>query len=55
MTYDLERLMPGATKVGTAAFASAIIENMSGAAVRHGSIDQVEVSFRNQEETEEDE
>jgi isocitrate dehydrogenase len=33
VTYDLERLMPGATKVGTAAFASAIIENMSGAAV----------------------
>lgn len=31
VTYDLERLMPGATKVGTAAFASAIIENMSGA------------------------
>jgi isocitrate dehydrogenase len=30
VTYDLERLMPGATKVGTAAFASAIIENMSG-------------------------
>jgi isocitrate dehydrogenase len=32
VTYDLERLMPGATKMGTAAFASAIIENMSGAA-----------------------
>jgi isocitrate dehydrogenase len=32
VTYDLERLMPGATKVGTAAFASAIIENMKGAA-----------------------
>ena len=30
VTYDLERLMPGATKVGTSAFASAIIENMSG-------------------------
>ena len=28
VTYDLERLMPGAVKVGTAAFASAIIENM---------------------------
>jgi hypothetical protein len=28
----LERLMPGATKVGTSAFASAIIENMQGAA-----------------------
>ena len=28
VTYDLERLMPGATKVGTSAFASAIIENM---------------------------
>jgi isocitrate dehydrogenase len=28
VTYDLERLMPGATKVGTAEFASAIIENM---------------------------
>jgi isocitrate dehydrogenase len=33
MTYDLERLMPGATKVGTAAFASAIIENMQLVAV----------------------
>jgi isocitrate dehydrogenase len=33
VTYDLERLMPGATKVGTAAFASAIIENMNRAAV----------------------
>jgi isocitrate dehydrogenase len=33
VTYDLERLMPGATKVGTAAFASAIIENMQTAAV----------------------
>jgi isocitrate dehydrogenase len=28
VTYDLERLMPGATKLGTADFASAIIENM---------------------------
>jgi len=28
VTYDLERLMTGATKVGTAAFASAIIGNM---------------------------
>jgi isocitrate dehydrogenase len=28
VTYDLERLMPGATKVGTSAFAAAIIENM---------------------------
>ena len=28
VTYDLERLMPGATKVGTSAFADAIIENM---------------------------
>src|SRR5690348_6285737 len=33
VTYDLERLMPGATKLGTAAFASAIIENMQGKAV----------------------
>jgi isocitrate dehydrogenase len=33
VTYDLERLMPGATKVGTAAFADAIIQNMKGAAV----------------------
>jgi isocitrate dehydrogenase len=33
VTYDLERLMPGATKVGTAAFATAIIENMSATAV----------------------
>jgi isocitrate dehydrogenase len=28
VTYDLERLMPGATKLSTSAFASAIIENM---------------------------
>jgi isocitrate dehydrogenase len=33
VTYDLERLMTGATKLGTAAFASAIIENMQGVAV----------------------
>jgi isocitrate dehydrogenase len=33
VTYDLERLMPSATKVGTSAFASAIIENMKGQAV----------------------
>ncbi len=33
VTYDLERQMPGATKVGTSAFASAIIENMQGVAV----------------------
>ncbi|HEY8714892.1 MAG TPA: NADP-dependent isocitrate dehydrogenase [Candidatus Acidoferrum sp.] len=33
VTYDLERLMPGATKLGTAAFASAIIENMTAATV----------------------
>jgi isocitrate dehydrogenase len=33
VTYDLERLMPGATKVGTAAFATAIIENMTTAAL----------------------
>jgi isocitrate dehydrogenase len=32
VTYDLERLMPDATKVGTAAFADAIIENMKSAA-----------------------
>jgi isocitrate dehydrogenase len=32
VTYDLERLMPGATKVGTSAFASAIIENIKGLA-----------------------
>ncbi|HXM97709.1 MAG TPA: NADP-dependent isocitrate dehydrogenase [Candidatus Dormibacteraeota bacterium] len=30
VTYDLERLMPGATKLGTSDFASAIIENMKG-------------------------
>jgi isocitrate dehydrogenase len=29
VTYDLERLMPGATKLKTSEFASAIIENMS--------------------------
>jgi len=34
VTYDLERLMPGATKLGTAAFASAIIENMQGVMAR---------------------
>jgi len=33
VTYDLERMMPGATKVGTSAFATAIIENMKLAAV----------------------
>jgi isocitrate dehydrogenase len=33
VTYDLERMMPGATKVGTSAFASAIIENMAAHAV----------------------
>jgi isocitrate dehydrogenase len=33
VTYDLERLMQGATKVGTSAFATAIIENMQAAAV----------------------
>jgi isocitrate dehydrogenase len=33
VTYDLERLMPSATKVGTAAFATAIIENMQAVAV----------------------
>src|SRR5436305_3935399 len=31
VSYNLERLMPGATKLGTSAFASAIIENMQGA------------------------
>ena len=31
VTYDLERLMPGAVKLGTSSFASAIIENMRGA------------------------
>jgi len=29
VTYDLERLMPGATKLGTSDFASAIIDNMN--------------------------
>jgi isocitrate dehydrogenase len=33
VTYDLERLMPGAIKVGTSAFAAAIIENMTPTAV----------------------
>ena len=33
VTYDLERLLPGATKLGTSAFASAIIENMPAATV----------------------
>ena len=31
VTYDLERLMPGATKLGTSAFAEAIVENMRAA------------------------
>ena len=29
VTYDLERMMPGATKVKTSEFATAIIENMA--------------------------
>ncbi|HEV2288322.1 MAG TPA: NADP-dependent isocitrate dehydrogenase [Candidatus Acidoferrales bacterium] len=33
VTYDLERMMPGATKVKTSEFASAIIENMGQKAV----------------------
>jgi isocitrate dehydrogenase len=33
VTYDLERLMRGATKVGTSAFASGIIENMQSTKV----------------------
>src|ERR1700676_5379945 len=33
VTYDLERLMTGGTKLGTSAFAGAIIENMVGLAV----------------------
>src|SRR5260370_1391085 len=32
VTYDLERLMPSATKAGTSAFATAIIENMQAVA-----------------------
>ena len=31
VTYDFERLMPGATKVSTSKFADHIIENMSAA------------------------
>ena len=31
VTYDLERLMPGATKLGTSGYAAAIIENMQSA------------------------
>jgi isocitrate dehydrogenase len=31
VTYDLERLMEGATKLKTSEFGSAIIENMQGA------------------------
>ncbi len=34
VTYDLERMMPGATKLRTSEFAEAIIENMQGAGVR---------------------
>src|ERR1700676_2020224 len=33
VTYDLERMMEGATKLGTSQFASAIIENMQSLAV----------------------
>jgi isocitrate dehydrogenase len=33
VTYDLERMMQGATKVKTSEFASAIIENMAGSVV----------------------
>jgi isocitrate dehydrogenase len=33
VTYDLERLLQGAKKLGTSAFADAIIDNMKGAAV----------------------
>jgi isocitrate dehydrogenase len=33
VTYDLERMMEGATKLGTAEFASAIIDNMKSLAV----------------------
>src|SRR5262250_420177 len=33
VTYDLERLLPGAIKLGTSAFAGAIVENMHAAAV----------------------
>ncbi len=32
VTYDLERLMTGATKVSTSEFASSIIENMAAPA-----------------------
>jgi isocitrate dehydrogenase len=33
VTYDLERMMEGATKLGTSQFANAIIENMQSLAV----------------------
>jgi isocitrate dehydrogenase len=33
VTYDLERMMTGATKLRTSEFASAIIENMAGSVV----------------------
>jgi isocitrate dehydrogenase len=35
VTYDLERLMEGATKLRTSEFASAIIENMTEAVAAH--------------------
>lgn len=35
VTYDLERLTEGATKVSTSAFATSIIENMQGVAAAH--------------------
>ena len=34
VTYDLERLMPGATKLKTSEFGSAIIENMNPSSAR---------------------
>nr|HEV7955477.1 NADP-dependent isocitrate dehydrogenase [Candidatus Acidoferrales bacterium] len=35
VTYDLERLMPGATKISTSQFAAAIIENMGAESAAH--------------------
>ncbi len=40
VTYDLERMMPGATKLKSSEYASAIIENMQ-AAVAHARIERV--------------
>ena len=46
VTYDLERLMEGATKLSTSQFASAIIENMQALRSRQVSVGRVSGSRR---------